>query len=256
MTIIALFLAVGVVLAAQSSLGQEVLLKEDFNGSGGVGGALLGNKNIELVKGAGPDGSNAIKVSYVGYSKGSQRVTGRFALSKKVTEATLSFDVMFEEDFQWVKGGKLHGLGPENGVTGGKARRADTWSARMMFQEQGKLGYYIYDQDPKKKWGLEKSGGRAFRAGKWHKVVYKVRLNDSGKRNGRVSVEVDGSRIISSKTIVYRGVDGEKTLISHFLFNTFHGGHDTSWAPKMKKGKGFTTVFAYYDNIKVTEGVD
>jgi hypothetical protein len=256
MTAMIRLLVIGAVLAFQSSMGQKVLLKEDFNGSDGVGGLLVRNKNIELVKGIGPDGSNAIKVSYVGSSRGSERVTARFALSNKVTEATLSFDVMFEEDFQWVKGGKLHGLGPENGVTGGKARRPDTWSARMMFQERGKLGYYIYDQDPKKKWGLSKTGGQAFRAGTWHKVVYKVRLNDLGKENGWVDVEVDGKKIVSSKTIKYRGVDGERTLISHFLFNTFHGGHDTSWAPKVKNGKGFTTVFGYYDNIKVTEGID
>gem|GEM_PF-6615404 len=71
-------------------------------------------------------------------------------------------------------------------------------------------------------------------------------------------MEVDGKRIISSKTITDRGVDGAKTLISHFLFSTFHGGHDPSWAPKTKKGKGkgYATVFAYYDNIKVIEGVE
>lgn len=242
-------------LASQLSSAQDTLLNETFDDNGNIGNKLTRNKYISLEKGAGPDGSNAIKVSYVGYNRGSQRVTGRFALNKKVTEATLSFDVKFDKDFQWVKGGKLHGLAPQDGVTGGKARRPDTWSARMMFQERGKLGYYIYDQNPKSKWGLEKTGGRAFRAGKWHKVIYKIKLNDPGKKNGFVSVIVDGKKIISSKSIKYRGIDGDKTLISHFLFNTFHGGHKPEWAPKKKKGKGYATVFAYYDNIKVEEGI-
>lgn len=251
----ALLTSIITTLASQVSPAQDILLNETFDGNGNISNKLIKNKYISLEKNAGPDKSNAIKVSYVGYNRGSQRVTARFPLTKKVTEATLTFDVKFHKDFQWVKGGKLHGLAPQDGVTGGKAKRPDTWSARMMFQERGKLGYYIYDQNPKSKWGLEKTGSRAFRPGKWHNVIYKIKLNDPGKKNGFVSIHVDGKKIIASKSINYRGIDGEKTLISHFLFNTFHGGHKPDWAPKKKKGKGYATVFAYYDNIKITEGI-
>ena len=125
----------------------------------------------------------------------------------------------------------------------------------MMFKQDGRLATYLYDQDPKKKYGVGKTGARAFRPGKWQKVVYKMKLNDAGKKNGAVSVEVDGRRIVSSRGIEFRGVDGEHTLINHFLFSTFHGGHDPSWAPKDKKG-GYTTVHAWLDNLVVTEGVN
>ena len=244
-----------IILSTSSLLAGEVLLKADFNESGGVSDGLLRNKHITLAEDKGPDGSNCIHVAYVGYERGSHRVTGRFPLSKGVTEATLTFDVMFEEDFQWVKGGKLHGLGPKHSITGGNERRPDGWSARMMWKQDGKLGTYLYDQDPKSKWGVGKTGARAFRAGKWHKVIYKVKLNDPGKKNGVVSIEVDRKRITSSRAIELRGVDGDHTLINHFLFSTFHGGHDPSWAPKDKKG-GYVTVHAWFDNIVVTEGID
>ncbi len=235
----------------------SVLLKETFDGgSGELAKRLLSQKEVELAKGQGPDGSDAIRVSYVGGSRGSDRVTAQYPLKRGVMAATLSFDVKFDQDFQWVQGGKLHGLGPSNPVTGGNKRRADGWSARLMFQERGRCAFYLYDQDKSKKWGVEETARRtAFKAGKWQHVKYEVTLNEVGKSNGAIKITIDGKSISSERGIEFRGADGPKTLITQLLFSTFHGGHTADWAPKDKSGK-FTTVYAYFDNFIVTEGAE
>ncbi len=240
-------------ITASSLYANEVLYEQNFNGPAKP---YLKRKHITLAKNAGPDGSDAIKVTYEGYHRGSHRVGGTYPLSKGVTEATLTFDVKFDKDFQWVKGGKLHGLAPQNAIGGGKKRRKDGWSARMMFKTRGKLGYYIYDQNPKLKYGVEKYGSIRFKKNVWHTVTYKIKLNDPKKKNGYVYVAIDGKRVISAKNIKFRSVDGPATLISRFSFSTFHGGHMPEWAPKAKNGKGYANVYAYFDNFKVIQGIE
>ena len=51
--------------------------------------------------------------------------------------------------------------------------------------------------------------------------------------------------------IIYCGEAGAHTLISQFLFSTFHGGNTTWWTPVDESGNS-TTVYAYFDNIVVT----
>lgn len=253
----ALVITIAASLSLLSSSSGEVLFEETFEGGNGrLAKRLIGKKQVTFAPGKGPDGSDAIKVAYIGTGKGSDRIVMGEDLSKAVQAATLSFDVMFDEDFQWVKGGKLHGLGPKKPVTGGAPRRPDGWSARMMFKEDGRLTYYVYDQDGRKKPGhAENRPRKAFKAGKWHNVVCKVIVNDAGEKNGKVEVFVDGRSISRMTKIELRGENSPETLITHFIFATFHGGGSPDWAPKDSSGK-YTTVYAYYDNFKVVEGAD
>jgi len=240
--------------AEAPSDGLEYLLKEDFNNSSkrGLAAHLLSNKFIHLAEKAGPDGSDAIRVDYVGYARGSERVTATLALSASTSAAKLAFDVRFDDDFQWVLGGKLHGLAPANSVTGGNARRPDGWSARLMFGNRGGCLTYLYDQSDNK-WGIEKaSGSGAFKAGQWHHVEYEIVLNEPGKSNGSAKVTIDGKTAVTERGVEFRGKGGPETEIRNMLFSTFHGGHDASWAPKDRKG-AFTTVHAYFDNFTVTK---
>ena len=68
---------------------------------------------VSVVDEEGVDGSHAVKTRYEGYKHGSQRVAAMFELPRKMKEASLIFDVKFDKDFQFVRGGKLHGLGPK-----------------------------------------------------------------------------------------------------------------------------------------------
>ncbi len=242
--------------AAETAPGR-VLLKADFDNdtSAGLARALIAHRHVELARGAGPDGSDAIRVAYVGGTMGSERIVVGYPLGAEVDQATLSFDVRFDKDFQWVGGGKLHGLGPKNPISGGNERKPAGWSARIMFGREGRCSTYLYDQTPEKKYGIGKSSGRpVFEAGRWHHVVLQVGLNTPGEPDGFATIRIDGETVVDSRNVTYRGVGGPETQIQRFLFSTFHGGHTAEWAPVDAQGN-FVTVHADYDNILVTEGI-
>jgi len=244
-------------LVAAQQQEPRVLLKENFDGdvSSGLAKNLLAHRHIALAKGAGRDGSDAIRVAYVGYSKGSERVGAQYPLGALLDAATLSFDVCFDKDFQWTHGGKLHGLGPKRAVSGGGVRHPDGWSARIMFQAEGKCSTYLYDQDQEKKWGIGKrSQNPVFTAGQWHRVDLQVRLNTPGEADGSARILIDGKEVVHSPNVMYRGVGGADSQIQHFLFSTFHGGNTSRWTPVDAQGNP-ATVYALYDNFVVTEGV-
>ena len=256
--LVSLFVLPPVALVSATDLQHDrVLLKEGFNGVAetGLAKALLAHRHISLAKGAGPDRSDAIRVAYVGYNGGSQRVVSAYPLRAKVEQATISFDVRFAEDFQWTLGGKLHGLGPKRPVTGGKERRPDGWSARTIFQPKGHCASYLYDQDKSKTYGVgQKSDEPVFVAGRWHHVALQVSLNDSSRSNGWSCTLIDNQVVIKSENIKFRGSGESETLIQKFLFCTFHGGHTPKWTPVDRKGNP-TTVYAYFDNFIITEGI-
>ena len=236
---------------------NHILLNEDFNegAKGQLAKKLLSHRHITLAKKAGPDGTDAIRVAYVGYERGSERVLLRYPLRSAVDRATFSFDVRFEKDFQWVRGGKLHGLGPKHAITGGKARHLDGWSARVTFKKDGHCATYLYDQDKDNKYGVgHKSIRPVFQAGKWHHVVFEVSLNTPGKPDGIARIIIDDKEAIKTKKVVFRGNGGRETQIQQFLFSTFHGGHEPHWSPIDKEGKP-ATVYAFFDNFRVIKGI-
>lgn len=236
---------------------ENILFKETFDqpNTSDFYAQAIKNQYIDIVKGAGKDGSDAIRVAYVGYERGSHRVVSWHSLNKKVTQATLSFQVRFEQSFQWVLGGKLHGLGPERPVTGGNDRRPDGWSARIMFKEEGTCATYLYDQDPTKKWGGgDKTQMPVLKAGQWHNIVLQVSLNDADKSNGFTRVIIDGETVLHTKDVQFRSQGSPDTEIQKFLFSTFHGGNVPKWAPVDEAGNPIT-VYALFDNFIVAEGI-
>ncbi len=232
-------------------------MREDFDtdNESGLAVELLVQAEVDLAKRQGPDGSDAIRVAYIGYEQGSHRVTKVHHLPATCTSATLSYDVRFDEAFQFVKGGKLHGFGPLIPVTGGQKAKPENWSARLVFKEDGRLASYLYGQDPGKKYRrVYSSPKHVFVPGRWHHVVYQVHLNDPGQANGWTRVLVDGREILETSQNFLRGVGGERSDIRTFLFSTFHGGASVDWAPVDSEGN-LTTVYAYFDNFVVTEGI-
>lgn len=249
-------------LNAESSLSdkdnklQNILLSENFNSdhkTSELATLLLSDDHVKLAKAMGPDGSDAIKVAYEGYKYGSKRIVIAYPLKRAVPAAKLSFDVCFDNDFQWVEGGKLHGLASKKIVSGGEPRKVDSWSARILFQENGKCATYLYDQSKNKKWGIG-DGSRitVFQKQKWHHIELIVKLNDVDKSNGSSEIKIEGKQIVSSNNIIFREINTDQSLIQTFLFSTFHGGHSIKYAP-VDENKNFKTVYAYYDNFKVEQ---
>lgn len=232
---------------------STTLITEDFaDPTGGLAAYLLKHPKISLAEGGGVDGSNGIRVAYVGGDMGSERVVTRYPLSEKVTFARLSFDVFFEDGWQWVRAGKLHGVGPVRPVTGGRAKQPDGWSSRLMWRRDGGVVNYLYDQDKNHRYGKgTRSELGVLTVGRWHRIDFETTLNTPGEADGAARLYVDGKLVCADDGIMFRGEGGDDTLIQQFLFSTFHGGNDPSWAPRTESGD-YATVHARFDNFAVS----
>ncbi len=79
-------------------------------------------------------------------------------------------------------------------------------------------------------------------------------MNAPGKPDGMARIMIDDKEVVKTEKVVFRGSGGIDTEIQQFLFSTFHGGHEPEWAPVDSEGKP-TTVYAYFDNFRVIEGI-
>lgn len=203
----------------------------------------------------GRDGSNGVRIRYQGFELGSERTVFSCPLPRKGTEYTLLYDVRFDKDFQFVKGGKLHGLGPRKIMSGGDGTVPEGWSARVAFRPDGGIETYVYNQDQKGAFGqIDRAKDFRFEKGVMYRVALYVRVNSSAKASdGIVRLYVDNKLLVERTNIRYRGVSGDDGLISRVIFGTFHGGGSPDWAPKDAKGN-YTAVYADFDNIEVVEG--
>jgi len=161
--------------------------------------------------------------------------------------------VLFDKDFQWTYGGKLHGLGSKVPVTGGKKRNPRKWSARTTFKKEGYVSTYLYDQDKKNKYGIGNvSDAPVFFKNQWHHVELEIKLNSANQADGFAYISIDGKKQATSDNVIFRGEEGRNTEIQTFIFSTFHGGNKLKWAPVDELGN-LTTVYAYFDNFEVID---
>lgn len=213
------------------------------------GESIVSHPLTNLVDDVGVNGTAALRVDYVGYERGSKRVVVHPAIPP-APAYELTFAVKFCEGFDFARGGKLHGLGPDKPVTGGHSVHPEGWSARLMFRKDGTLTTYIYHQDQKGRFGdTRQARDFRFQPGRFYDVTMRVFLNDPvTEANGRVEVLVDGKRIINHKGLRFRSVDSQDSLISRLLFNTFHGGSNPTWAPREPTG-AYKIDCAYFDDL-------
>ncbi len=240
-----------------SAHAKSLVLFENFDAEepGDVHERLESHGRLNIAEGEGVDGSRGLKADYVGYDRGSERIVQRHSLDRQMSEATLCYDVKFPEAFQFVRGGKLHGLGPASPVAGGHDREPHRWSARVNFSGDDSVRTYVYDQTEDVTYGVGQrpDNGFTFSREQYHAVSMHMKLNDHDEANGFVHIYVDGDRVVSHDNLRIRGTGGEETLIQHFLFSTFHGGSSPQWAPVDEDGE-YITVHAYFDNFAVHEG--
>lgn len=213
-------------------------------------------ERAEVLPNVGLDGTPGLRVYYQGSDVGSERVLGRVALPQPGIEMSLNFNVRFGEDWQFVLGGKIHGLGPANPITGGTAVPPDGWSSRAMFGGNGSVRSYVYHQDLPGVFGEGESSARpVFDTGVYHAVTIHTRLNDgSNAFNGFSHIYVDGVLVVEDNNLRFRETINSDTLIRNLMFSTFHGGNSPDWAPKLPNGD-FATVYADFDNLRVDQGL-
>lgn len=264
MKIIAMFImisfipAVVVVAESPSKAPRPIaIFKVDFeDAKDSVARTILRHQRVSHAPKGGHGGTSGIRVAYAGSKRGSDRVVMQFKLARPVKEASLCFDVLFEEDFQFVKGGKLHGLGPANPAVGGEKVKPETWSSRLMFHRGGGLKTYHYHQKMSQEYGEGTVvSDFTFQKNRFYRLTWHVRLNEpASATNGFAHLFVDGKRVTENDNLQFRAKDGPHTLIRRFLFSTFHGGSSGRYAPKKPDGT-FATVYARFDNFAVYPGL-
>ncbi len=81
-----------------------------------------------------------------------------------------------------------------------------------------------------------------------------MKLNDPPEQaNGFAHLYVDGKLEARHDGVQFRGEAGRETLITQFMFSSFHGGHTPEWAPRTPEG-GFSVETAWFDNLAVYRG--
>ena len=164
--------------------------------------------------------------------------------------ATLKFRVKFKEGFQWVRGGKMLGLGPRFPITGGRDSTPLGWSVRLMFKEEGKLAIYSYLQDRVLKWGDgPMTGASVLKSDVWNEIEIVVKLNEVDSP-GFVKVCVDRKLVLKMTDVKFRSEYGQDSQISRLLFHVFYGGHTDSWAPRNLAGD-FSSSTIYFKDVEV-----
>lgn len=149
-------------------------------------------------------------------------------------EYVLDYQVRFEQDFEWVKGGKLPGLVGGSHTSGCERVEPDGWSARFMWHERGQIDLYLYHQDRRSGCGdtYRPPQPAFFQKGRWGRITERVRVNAPGQADGSIEVWLDGRPAIHLPRVRLRGnVSETVALIDAVSLQTFYGGSSSSWAP-------------------------
>ncbi|MBE2213021.1 MAG: hypothetical protein IAE82_04050 [Opitutaceae bacterium] len=149
----------------------------------------------------------------------------------------LEYRVRFGDDFDWVQGGKLPGLGGGTTPTGGFFD-PDGFTSRYMWRKGGRLVVYLYwagqasaANTHGRQYGVDLDCGVTLERGRFYLLRQRVTMNTPGRPDGVLEVWVDGEPVLRRDDLLFRDQPGKNWQIDRFFFSTFHGGNDASWAP-------------------------
>lgn len=146
-----------------------------------------------------------------------------------------SFDITFNQGYEWGCRGKIGGFHVGNGKASGGQHSDTGASFRMCWNKGGGAFAYVYvpngtsGQQPRilagknGQWGLliwEKEFAGVFTAGKATRVEMGIRLNKQGGRDGSMMLKI-GDRVQNLDGITWR--NGNQP-VSFFGLGIFHGG--------------------------------
>lgn len=258
--------------ATSSSADAQELIVNDW--SLGKGRIQEGGNNMDFVADPFPNSSifsgnnNTSPVLRVTYPQGSfNRQTGgaQFYNLWNSTDGSpfqsmmLSYEVAFDEDFDFVKGGKLPGLRgglDSNGCAGGSESDGEhCWSARLMWRRFGNGEVYAYIPKPNglcnardircdDDFGISVQRSKfTWIKGTWNRVTLLVQMNDPVDiANGNIRMYYNDLLAISQENLQLRSASSLNA--NGLFFSSFFGGNDDSWATPID-------THAYFRNIQM-----
>src|ERR1035437_3228827 len=239
---------------APIGLYTEELLKKQWVGAINIKGVNEGRCQIVDIR-----GEHALQVTYVKGKCGPKEggASWRYMFGKSYDDFTVEYKVMFAEDFNFRRGGKLPGLCGGTNPRGGTFRFSakEGFSARIMWRELGLLEQYVYfmDQEPKKKYGTDflwmkgedknvrmksewwktigiRSEDRSYIVpGVWYTFKTRVKMNTPGIEDGGITSWLDENLVLDTKL---RFRNDNLFAIDSLQFVTYFGGSGDEWAPE------------------------
>ena len=194
-----------------------------------------------------------LKVKYPGKIIQESKTRWRLVFNKSFESATVTYRVMFPVGFEFVRGGKLPGFYGGTAPRGGmKSDAGDGFTARIMWRENGEIFQYMYwvERKKEKNWGddlpwIDIDGDMQpfkFTLGQWHTLTTRIVMNTPGNNDGSITSWFDGKLALS--TISTFRAEGMNYGIDSFMFTTFFGGNDLTWAPKKDE-------YVYFGDINI-----
>jgi hypothetical protein len=157
-------------------------------------------------------------------------------------EYILEYKIRFDGNFPFTRGGKIPGLAGGNAPTGCVDVTAKGFSARMMWREGGSLIGYLYDQDQNSNCGNNIGTSFNFKAGQWHSIKERVKVNTGNNRDGILQVWADDRMVIDRSNVRYMN-DGAANNVNVILFHSFFGGSTQDWAPSRECSMSYSEPF-------------
>ncbi len=186
-----------------------------------------------------------LKIYFPRGQSGFQTSSGfRMNLPENYEEVYLAFDMKLAPGFNRVFGGKLPGLcGGRCPIGSTKPSGYDGWSVRSLWQADEGFASYIYHASQKNQTGDIRPWRWDQSTGEWHRVQYKIRLNQVGLKNGLLEIWLDGKIVLVLNNIEFRRDD--KIGVDTFYFSSFFGGQGKSMAPE-------SDTYILFDNFVIS----
>ena len=148
------------------------------------------------------------------------------------------YRVLFEDNFEFVKGGKLPGLYGGAANSGGRVPNGtDGFSLRFVWQAQG-LGALSAYLPTSGRWGTVFGLGHwRFTPGRSTDLALYVKLNNPGRSDGVIAAWADDVLVVYAPDIVFRTV--AELAVDGFFFSTFFGGGTPDWATPVDTASRF-----------------
>jgi hypothetical protein len=153
-------------------------------------------------------------------------------------EIGVRYRIFLNDNFEFVRGGKLPGLFGGTANTGGRVPSGyDGFSVRFVWQSkgQGALSAYLPSSG---KWST------IFGLGRWHFVPGRstdltlyLKMNTPGLANGVIAAWADDVLVVYAPDILFRNVS--ELAVDGFLFSTFFGGSTPDWATPVDTASHF-----------------
>jgi hypothetical protein len=215
---------------------------------------VLKENAVKIVNDPDPSGShgNVIRVFHAANSTVHQNNSGAewFMDIGSHDEMYLAYDLYFEDDADFARGGKLPGL---NSVdywphAGTPSDGTNDWSGTVLWKDDGLSASYLYHANNPNNYGDVKSwndgpnGQVYFKRGAWNRIEVYYKMNTPGILDGSLKAWLNGVKVLDTNSIMYRMPGGEHLKIGQFRFASFY---NSTAAPSSDQ-------YIYFDNFVVS----